>query len=203
MMKTKRLYFDLDGVLAVFNKHIPYEQIRETDGYFKDLAPIKCMVDFVNRLIEDGYDVNILSKAENDRIAGEKREWVKRYLPELPEDKIIIVDLYKDKTEYVFVDWNAILFDDYSPNLLDWERCGGVAVNVVTSINHSDRAYVNIEPLPNQYYNSEEFPKEAREYLLGAMETELIKDIEKDFDHRVKLTDINIRNEMNYMYEEK
>lgn len=183
-MKNKKLYFDMDGVLAVFNKHIPYEEIRQTKGYFKNLTPISCMVDFANMLLESGYDVNILSKAENDDITEEKRQWARRYLPFLPVEKLIIVDLHKDKTEYVSVDSDTVLFDDYSPNLVDWERCGGVAVNVVTSINHSDRAYVNVEPLPNQYYNSDSFPWEAKQFLLETMLSELERDLQKDDAHR-------------------
>lgn len=189
-LKPLQFYFDMDGVLAVFNKHIPYKQIRNTEGYFEGLSPISCMVDLANSLIHEGYDVYILTKAENNRIAAENQRWKDKYLPDLSVERMIVVPLDGHKSDYVEVSSDTILFDDYSANLVDWVRLNGTSVNVVTAINHSDPAFVNIEPMCNRYYNA--LPIQMRHEMLDIMKDTLQKDITAEFERIAELYDKKI-----------
>lgn len=137
-MKNK-IYFDMDGTLAVFNKDASLEDLHR-NGYFKDLKPMENMVSAVKAMIKQGYNVYILSSVlNNDYSIPDKTSWLKEYLPELSEEKIIFVPYGASKSEYLAEKSSSdILVDDFSKNLHEWH---GVGIKVLNGINWNNKTW--------------------------------------------------------------
>ena len=63
--------------------------------------------------------VFILSASPNRKADHDKKVWLKKYLPELESDQIIIMRNGKKKVNYMRTD-DGVLLDDYSKNLQEW-----------------------------------------------------------------------------------
>lgn len=137
--KKPRIYFDMDGTLAVFNKNATMEEVF-TPGYFRNLAPISEMVDFARELIEAGYDVNILSGACFTAIQ-EKIEWLQEFMPFVSPEKYTFVPVDADKSEFIPDAEHSVLIDDYNKNLDEWK---GLAVKCKTNINNYNAKYTSV-----------------------------------------------------------
>ena len=61
----------------------------------------------------------ILSASPNRQADNDKKEWLKKYIPELESDQIIIMRNGKKKVNYMKTA-DGILLDDYSKNLQEW-----------------------------------------------------------------------------------
>jgi 5'(3')-deoxyribonucleotidase len=82
------VYIDMDGVLCdYYGRYL--EQKSDTNyypqsryGFFRNLEPIEGAIETVNKLIEYGYDVYILTSpsVQNPLSYTEKREWIEKYL---------------------------------------------------------------------------------------------------------------------------
>ena len=138
----QRIYLDMDGTLAVFNKNATMEEVF-SPGYFRSLSPIQEIVDFARRLQNEGYDVYILSGACYSAVQ-EKIEWLQEYMPFLPADNYVFVPVDADKSRFIPDPEHAILIDDYNKNLYEWK---GLAVKCVTNINNPnpDFSFVHID----------------------------------------------------------
>lgn len=159
-----RIFVDMDGTLAKWN-NVSSDQLLE-QGYYRNLEANQELVDEVNSLISQGEDVYILScyLTDSEYAFNEKKEWIKEYLPELSEEKYILIpysepELDKDgnvikdengkvkmvptnKAEYLKENYSPItskdyLIDDYTKNLLEWKAMGGVGVKYLNGINHT------------------------------------------------------------------
>lgn len=135
-----RIFFDLDGTLATWGK-LDYEEQLYEEGYFKNLKPMEESVKQANYLIEQGYDVYILSKyLENSKYAlNEKKEWVGKYLPKIKKENCIYVKYSENKSDCIphGINRNDFLIDDYSPNLFEFCNAGGQAIKILNGINHT------------------------------------------------------------------
>lgn len=135
-----RIFFDLDGTLATWGK-LEYEEQLFEQGYFKNLPPMKESVKQANSLIEQGYDVYILSKyLEDSKYAlNEKKEWVAKYLPQIKPENCIYVKYSENKSDCIphGINRNDFLIDDYSPNLFEFCDAGGQAIKILNGINHT------------------------------------------------------------------
>jgi 5'(3')-deoxyribonucleotidase len=82
------------------------------------------MIEYIeNYGIQDMYLCDIASNLYNNDyyIIGiyKAKEWLKKYLPELESDQIIIMRNGKKKVNYMKTA-DGILLDDYSKNLQEW-----------------------------------------------------------------------------------
>ncbi len=124
--QKKRLFVDMDGTLAVF-KHVDTLEKLYEPGYFKDLEPNINVVNAVKEILahKPDIDVYILSSVLSDSnyALKEKREWLEKYLPEIPIGKCIFPPCGQDKTNFVpgGLKETDYLLDDYSKNLNSWE----------------------------------------------------------------------------------
>ena len=105
----KKIVLDMDGVLADFFKEENYmERFENEKGFFKSLAPISNNYKWVQRFIDLGFDIYVLSSSPNDRADKEKKAWLKKYIPNLINEKIIFCRNGQDKADFMQDISNAI-----------------------------------------------------------------------------------------------
>lgn len=132
----KKIVLDMDGVLADFFKEENYmARFKNERGFFKNLAPIKNNYKYVQRFIDTGLDIYVLSSSPNDKADKEKRAWLNKYIPNLSNDKIIFCRNGEDKADFMQDITNATLVDDHTPNLIKWKAKGGQAIKYINDIN--------------------------------------------------------------------
>jgi len=134
-----RIFFDMDGVLAEY-RQVPVEEYLRK-GYFAELAPRRDALQALAELAGDpAFEVHTLSAvyAENPYAEEEKREWLRRHLPQnaLKNLTSIFCLCGESKADAVpgGVRPTDILVDDYNGNLRDWQR-QGVAIKMLNGIN--------------------------------------------------------------------
>jgi len=137
-----RLFVDMDGTLAEFQKVSAMEELYER-GYFAQLPPQQNVVDAVRLLIytNTSVEVFILSSVLFDsRFAmEEKNGWLNKYLPEIDRFHRIFLPCGENKAGYVpeKLRESDCLLDDYTKNLEDWSRAGGRGIKLLNGINHT------------------------------------------------------------------
>ncbi len=121
----RRLFVDMDGTLAVFNKAAsPEELLRE--GYFRDLQPMQNVVDSIREIIQKHpeIEVNILSAVLPDSpyAVAEKNAWLDEHLPEVDSAHRFFPLCGTDKASAIpgGIRENDYLLDDYTHNLNQW-----------------------------------------------------------------------------------
>lgn len=172
MKKQLTVYFDMDGVLANFDKavqemggidNLPW---LNSKGFFRKLQPIGTPNDTIQLLQGLGYNVYILSKVEVRDVAGQQRaidkvNWCKEHLPSLPSENVIIVPYHENKVDYLKSDIRtSVLLDDYKENLKEWHNLGGYAVKFGNKFKETREYYqikldiFNLVPLVETFENS-------------------------------------------------
>lgn len=125
-MDDKRLFVDIDGTLAVFNKVDTLETLYE-QGYFLNLDPQINVVDSIKLIIREHQDIEvfIMSSVLSDSAYAldEKNQWLDKYLPDIDAQHRIFPPCGKDKKDYIpgGVRETDHLLDDYTHNLSLWE----------------------------------------------------------------------------------
>ena len=124
--EKKRLFVDMDGTLAEFKVVDTLERLYEPH-YFERLKPNESVVEAVNDINRNHpeIEVYILSAVLTDSKYAlyEKKNWIKEYLPEIPEDRYIFLPCGSDKKDFIpdGIRSDDFLLDDYSLNLNSWE----------------------------------------------------------------------------------
>ena len=171
-----KIFFDMDGVLANFEKGLrdlcgiePVEQgksnsklddmiwdaVRSVDHFYDKLEPIPGSFDLFHRMHEKyGDDCQILSavpKPERNipEAGDDKRNWVRRLLS--PDAKTNIV-LRKEKPDYC-TGPDCVLIDDYEKNITEWTLMGGTGILFV-SAEDAERRLKELEALKGLGLNS-------------------------------------------------
>ena len=125
---TKAINFDMDGTLADFygvENWLDY-LINENPYPYEVAKPLINMPSLarrLNKLQREGYEINIISwLAKNStedfdkKVADAKRKWLKKHLPSVKWNHIIIVAYGVNKSAL----GSGILFDDEEPNRKMW-----------------------------------------------------------------------------------
>lgn len=95
----KRVYFDMDGVLADFEKesidrNIPFKELKNLVDAYRHLPVMAGAKNAVARFVEAGYELFVLTKipSKNPYSASEKIFWIMDLFPEFGDHIIISPD---------------------------------------------------------------------------------------------------------------
>ena len=160
-MRVKKIYFDMDGVLADFDRGVkelcgldpigqgvtgPREEkmwagIRDAGHFYDRLELMPGAKDLFDTLYSKyGSKCEILTGIPKPErgitdAAQDKISWVRRLLS---EDIIVNIVIREHKPRFC-TGRGCILIDDYEKNVEEWESCGGTAI---LSRNAADTADV-------------------------------------------------------------
>ena len=151
----KRLFFDMDGVLAEYRENCTEKDMKKR-GYFSSLRPEANMVSALKMLLDNedalGISVCVITKVYPALFrysVREKLEWRDEYLDTLFDSEFIMVNGdEQEKSDAVReqlgfdIDEDCILIDDYNPNLREWNRNGGTTVKYVNAINDKNKSFI-------------------------------------------------------------
>ena len=129
-------YFDMDGVLNVFEFGAPKE-ILFLPGYFLCRPAQQNFVDTLNRMLEmekagRPFKIYVLSKflTDNQWALEEKHKWLNRYTPHLPNDRRIFLSNEENKTQHINSSPQTVIIDDFGDNLIEFKNKGGKIIKV-------------------------------------------------------------------------
>lgn len=132
----------MDGVVA---RYRTMDEIKTIDaiyrkGYFFNLPEMHGMTRAATFLMEEGFDIHILSSVlppgKNPYALDEKNRWLDRYLPVPSENRHFVWYEEGMSGKGVFASGECdILIDDDVVNLLSWQNAGGRAIRLVNEIN--------------------------------------------------------------------
>ena len=148
-MKIKKIYFDMDGVLADFERGVKemcgmevppqepkydsendmmWEKIRQVEHFYDRLKPMPGALEMFNTL-NSRYDCEILTAVPKPKRGivtadDDKKRWVKRILSDEIKVNIVVKEEKKNFAEGP----ESILIDDYEGNISDWKKFGGTGI---------------------------------------------------------------------------
>ena len=133
-----KIFLDMDGTIARFNVRNALQRFATELDFFKNLLPYK-NIGKIDKLALK-RNIYIITASPNIRCDIDKMLWLRKYLPNLPLENIVICRIGDNKAEIIKqklgFDINAetYLLDDYTKNLVEWETAGGVGVKRLTSV---------------------------------------------------------------------
>lgn len=114
----------MDGVLCNFHKE-PYKYANAINRqWIANLEPFTETVKLVKTMIHDGREIYINSLAASENAKLGKIDWLRKYLPEIDIDHIIIIVGNGKKAEYMKT-CEGVLVDDKLSNCRQWTKISG------------------------------------------------------------------------------
>ena len=137
LKKDTTIFCDMDGVIADFNAQPNAINRYATEkGFFANLQPLNENLQALKDLMQKGFNVNILSTSPNKQADRDKFTWLMQHLPNLTIAQIIFTRPDRDKADYIAVNADTLLIDDYTPNLIAWRNKGGAVLKLVNAYDN-------------------------------------------------------------------
>ena len=127
-----RINFDMDGTIAnLYGVENWLEMLIAHDetpyANAKPLINLSLLARYLNKIQRKGVEIGViswLSKNSNDdydeRVTNAKLRWLKKHLPSVNWDNIVVVHYGTPKENYALTE-NDILFDDEEQNRNNWK----------------------------------------------------------------------------------
>ena len=142
--RPKKLYFDMDGVLATWQEGTPIETVC-SPGYFANLPAEQNVVDALKVLAtNDRVELHILSAVfDEPHNIADKLHWIKAYLGDAvkPENIHFVSNGTRKSLALGCIGREDILVDDYSKNISEWIEDGGTAIKMFNATNGRTEKY--------------------------------------------------------------
>ena len=138
-----KLFIDLDGTVAKFNVKNAMKRFDNEKGFFANLKAY-VGIEIVNQLAKKG-NIYVVSASPNEQADNDKRLWLSKYLPNIPQENITLCRLGINKAKVIeekysmTINENCLLLDDYTKNLIEWEAFGGKGIKRLTSVSDNSR----------------------------------------------------------------
>jgi len=142
----KRLYIDFDGVIldtiTPLYREAERQEYDKDDNEFYEKFNFKCIlkdkfiindsIECIRKLMTCGkFEVSILTHCNSLKEGADKVKYIRKHFNDIT---VIICPRSISKTKMVHTE-DAILVDDYSGNLREWEAEGGIPVRFSTKLN--------------------------------------------------------------------
>lgn len=168
-MTVEKIYFDMDGVLANFEKGIKdlcglelhdqekdnlqadekmWKAVRENDHFYAHLELMPGSKKLFDTLYERYGDrceiLTAIPKKERGVVTAEedKTNWVREKLSE----HIPVQIVYKEQKKDYCTGKGCILIDDYVRNIEEWKACGGTGI-LFTNAEETEKSLREIKVL--------------------------------------------------------
>lgn len=138
-----KIFLDMDGTLARFNVKNALVRFEDEKGFFANLLAYKG-IENINEITKKG-NVYIISASPNIYADMDKKIWLKKYLPNLNNENILLCRNGQNKAKFIEnklnikIDQNCYLLDDYTRNLIEWEQAGGTGIKRITKVSDNSR----------------------------------------------------------------
>lgn len=103
-----------------------FKEVLHREGTFLNLKPKKGYVEVIRKLIDEGFDVRLLTHPQwtSPYCLKEKMQWVQKHLPFFHLDDHLIMTRIKHEV----AGEGKILLDDNPEHLRKWEEKGGIGI---------------------------------------------------------------------------
>jgi len=152
-LKGKKWVLDMDDTIAHFNKEEKaLERFSSEKSFFSNLKPTKLLLYIQIAITTKVIDLNniyIVSASPNEQADKDKQEWLNKYLKALPKENITFTRLGQNKADHFMKKYdldnkdlsNYILIDDYTKNLVEWQKLGGKVLKYINEYNNTKQTY--------------------------------------------------------------
>lgn len=118
------VYFDMDGVLNLFEQDKNARINMYTPGYFTKIPVREGISELLERINKESYVV-ILSKVINRiGVTKEKNIWLNENISRQAYTDVIYVPYDRSKADYMYTYYPSMLVDDNESNLAECEKKG-------------------------------------------------------------------------------
>lgn len=145
-----KIFLDMDGTIARFNVRNALKRFENEKGFFANLLAYKG-IEKINELVKNG-NVYIISASPNMYADLDKKTWLQRYIPNLQSKNIIFCRIGQNKAKIIEnklnikIDKTCFLLDDYTKNLMEWEKSGGTGIKRITKVaDNSTKKWQGLE----------------------------------------------------------